>query len=85
MTIWFRILSGLLILTSIYAFFYFRFKMLRNQSKMLEKTVAERTTEILHKNDLLLAQALTLELKNDQLKTLNSTKDKLFSIISNDL
>ncbi|MEI8113204.1 MAG: two-component regulator propeller domain-containing protein [Bacteroidia bacterium] len=85
MTSWFRILSGLLFLTSIYAFFYFRFKMLRHQSKMLEKTVVERTTEILHKNDLLLAQALTLEQKNDQLKTLNSTKDKLFSIISHDL
>jgi len=85
MTTWFKILMGLLVLTSTYAFVYFRIKRLHKQKVELEEIVAERTVEILHKNDLLNAQKISLEQKNDQLKNLNSTKDKLFSIISHDL
>lgn len=71
MTTWFKILMGLVLLTTPFAFAYWRTKRLRDQREKLEMIVAERTIEI--------------QSKNDQLRNLNSTKDKLFSIISHDL
>jgi len=71
MTTWFIILMGLVILTIPFAFVYWRTKRLNDQREKLEIIVAERTNEIQSKNELL--------------KDLNSTKDKLFSIISHDL
>jgi len=85
MTTWFRILLGLLILASPVAYVYLRVKRLRHQRETLEVLVEERTREIILKNELLSIQAQTLEENNEQLKNLNSTKNKLFSIISHDL
>jgi len=85
MTIWFKILLGLIILTSPLAYVTLRIKRLRQQREKLEVLVEERTNEIIRKNELLSSQALTLEENNEQLKNLNSTKNKLFSIISHDL
>ena len=85
MTTWFKIMMILIILIVIFGIVYLKISQLRKQSEKLEEIVAKRTTEILNKNDLLNTQASALEQKNYQLKNLNSTKDKLFSIISHDL
>lgn len=85
MTIWFKVLIILIILSITFGVVFWRIKLLSNQRKTLEKLVTERTNEINQKNELLKSQALSLEQKNELLKALNSTKDKLFSIISHDL
>ncbi len=85
MTTGFKILLSLLILSVTFGLLYWRIKRSRHREEILEKLVAERTVEILSKNELLKSQALTLLENDDQLKNLNSTKDKLFSILSHDL
>jgi len=71
LTWWFKTLMYLILVIAPAGFFFIRIRLLRNQRGKLEKLVAERTTEIQNKNEML--------------KDLNSTKDKLFSVISHDL
>jgi signal transduction histidine kinase/ligand-binding sensor domain-containing protein len=85
MTTWFKIILGLVLVLAPFIIVFWRIRLLRSQREKLQKLVAERTNEILNKNDLLKSQAMTLEQKNDQLSRVNSEKDKYFSIIAHDL
>jgi signal transduction histidine kinase len=71
LTWWFKILLCLVLVIAPVGFTIWRIRLLRGQREKLETLVAERTTEI--------------QSKNEMLKDLNSTKDKLFSVISHDL
>ena len=71
MTIWFKIIAAMILLLTPFFFIRWRIRRLEKQKEILEAIVANRTSEIQTQNRLL--------------KDLNSTKVKLFSIISHDL
>jgi hypothetical protein len=56
-TWWFRILSGIVIIGLVISLFFFRISALRNQKKLLQVKVAERTREIEEKNKILQKQS----------------------------
>ncbi|MFQ3579660.1 MAG: two-component regulator propeller domain-containing protein, partial [Bacteroidales bacterium] len=70
-TWWFILLIILCLSGFVFMFFNFRLSQIKKQNRRLELTVAERTKELI--------------LANDELRELNNTKNKLFSIIAHDL
>ena len=77
-TWWFRLMLIIFIVAVIVVVFRVRMAVIRRQNEILEQQVKDRTHEIMLQNEEIAAQA-------EELKILNSTKDKFFSIIGHDL
>ncbi|MBK8808787.1 MAG: hypothetical protein IPO21_19975 [Bacteroidales bacterium] len=91
MTTWLKITVIVLISLLIFLIVRLRFKIVKNQNRLLKKKVSEKTEALQSSNEKLLEQytklkekEFLLQIKNDELEASNSTKNKLFSIIAHD-
>ncbi len=84
-TWWFRSLSVLTAIATIFLFFRIRLRNLQRQKERLENLVEERTQELRQKNEEINRQKESVESKNKELDETLSLKDRILSIIAHDL
>ncbi|MEA2041275.1 MAG: two-component regulator propeller domain-containing protein [Bacteroidota bacterium] len=66
-TLWFKILSGVVILLAVFAVYSIRVRNIKRRNKELEETVKIRTFEIRQQNEEITAQNDEIQLQNDKI------------------
>jgi signal transduction histidine kinase len=77
-TAWFYLISGVVLIGFGAFLYYLRARGLSHRNYQLAKMVQERTRDIQHQNEAIIVQ-------KEELKQLNTVKDKLLSVISHDV
>jgi signal transduction histidine kinase len=72
-------------LLSVFFAYYIRIRLYREKQKELSILVEKRTRELTSANKELLERQILIEDQSEELVKLNSTKDRIFSIIAHDL
>lgn len=81
---WVRVITSLIVAIVIAMTILTRFKRLNRRNKLLEQKVADRTRELVQKNERMKEQQIVIEMKNNQLNEALSSKDQLISILAHD-
>jgi len=84
-TLWFKLIGAIALLLILVLAYYLRLEIYRKREKELSELVEKRTTEITLANHELLDRQALIEKQSEELLKLNSTKDRIFSIIAHDL
>jgi len=84
-TLWVKLFGAIALILILVLAYYLRLEIYRKREKELSELVDKRTTEITSANHELVDRQTLIERQSEELVKLNSTKDRIFSIIAHDL
>lgn len=75
-TVWFKLLVAIIVILLFAALYYYRIASVKRRNRILEEVVAERTQELVSKNQFIEQQHQNIVLQNQQLEEAKATIDQ---------